>query len=144
MKTKIFIWCILLFSLYGCLQQQGISKAIVGRVIDGDTIVLGTEEKVRLIGIDTPERGEECFEEGKIRMQQLTEGKEISMIKDISETDKYGRLLRYIYVGNDFINLIMIQEGYAHAYKYEPDVKYANIFKIAELSADKNGCLWRN
>lgn len=63
--------------------------------------------------------------------------------KDISETDKYGRLVRYVYVGDTFINLVLVQEGFASSYTYPPDVKYQNQFIEAERNAreQKKG-LW--
>src|SRR3990172_7201954 len=79
-------------------------KVKVTRVIDGDTIELGDGRRVRYIGIDTPETVDprkpvECFgKEAAAKNRELVDGKMVEMEKDASETDKYGRLLRYIYV----------------------------------------------
>lgn len=118
---------------------------IVERVIDGDTIELGNNERARLIGIDTPERGEECYEEAKQRLQRLVEGKTVEMEKDLEDRDRYGRLLRYIYFENESINLKMVEEGYAYAFPYEPNTKYAEKFAEAESAASiGRGCLWQS
>ncbi len=121
-------------------------KAKVSRVIDGDTIELESGQKVRYIGIDTPEtvdprRDPQCFgKEASLRNQELIENKEIYLEKDVSETDRYGRLLRYIYLEeNDIsINEQLIKEGYAVASSYPPDVKYQEKFKTAEQEAREN------
>jgi micrococcal nuclease len=63
---------------------------------------------------------------------------------DVSETDKYGRLLRYLYLDDGtFFNLKMVEDGYAYASTYPPDVKYAQVFKEAASAArDKSAGLW--
>ena len=113
----------------------------VVRVIDGDTIELRGGEKVRYIGIDSPESssGGDCFfEEAKKNNEELVLGKTVRLEKDVSERDRYGRLLRYVYVGDVFINRIMVETGYAKVSTYPPDVKYKNIFIEAERSAREN------
>ena len=127
---------------------------LVTRVIDGDTIIVlidGEEKTVRYIGIDTPEtvrqlKPVECFgQEASVRNKELVLGKMIRLIKDVSETDQYGRLLRYVYLDDEFINLSLVQGGFANAYSYPPDVKYTKLFKQAEQEAraTKTG-LWGN
>ncbi|RJQ54073.1 MAG: hypothetical protein C4521_04260 [Actinobacteria bacterium] len=106
----------------------GVSFAVVSRVIDGDTVELANGRRVRYIGIDTPERGKPYCEEASSRNRRLVEGKRVKLVKDVSETDKYGRLLRYVYVGSTFVNAALVRDGYAMAYTYPPDVKYADYF----------------
>ncbi len=119
-------------------------QALVARVIDGDTIVLTDGERVRLIGVDSDEKGGECYEEAKQRMQELVEGKDVLLEKDITNRDKYGRLLRYIYVDDVFVNLVMVEEGLAQVYTFKPDVKYVKQFEDAlRVARDGNGCLWK-
>lgn len=115
---------------------------LVKRVIDGDTIELDNGEKVRYIGIDTPEtvhpnQTVECFgQEASDKNRELVEGKKVKLEKDITAKDKYGRLLRYVYLEDDtFLNLYLIQEGYATSYTYPPDVKYQEQFRQAEIEA---------
>lgn len=118
---------------------------LVTRIIDGDTFEIETKQKVRLIGIDTPELNTankkpiDCFaKEAKEKLSNLILDKQVTLIKDISDTDRYGRLLRYVYVEDLFINKILVQEGFAYAVTYPPDVKYKNIFINAQKSASVN------
>jgi len=114
--------------------------AMVARVIDGDTIELVGGAKVRFIGINTPELHDprkpvECFgREAMEENKRLVEGKQVRLEKEISETDKYKRLLRYVYLPSEaspsgiFINDYLVREGYAVAATFPPDVKFAKHF----------------
>lgn len=126
-------------------------QTLVKRVIDGDTIELSDGRKVRYIGINSsetvdPRKPVECFgKEAKVENKRLTEGKIVRLEKDISQHDKYGRLLRYIYVGDVMVNEYLVRQGFAHAATYPPDVKYAEKFKEAETEArENNRGLWSN
>lgn len=123
--------------------------ATVKRVIDGDTIELNDGRKVRYIGIDTPElhhptKGVQCFgKEAMEKNKKLVEGKTIKMKKDISETDRYKRLLRYIWVGDTFVNEYLAREGYAFQSTFPPDVANTELFRqAAEDARIKNKGLW--
>ncbi len=131
------------------LSPKEEDKFLVSKVIDGDTIKLSNGQVVRYIGIDTPEtnhprKGKECFgEEAKLANKKLVEGKKVRLEKDISETDRYGRLLRYVFVDGLFVNEYLVKQGYAHARSYPPDVKYQEIFRQAEQYArEKRLGLW--
>ena len=124
-------------------------QARVVRVVDGDTIIVG-EDKVRLIGIDSPEleterlKGECYALEAKNKLRELVENKEIRLEKDVSEKDKYDRLLRYVYVGEDNINEFLVREGFARLATYPPDTKYYGKLKEAERVAKENNTgLWK-
>lgn len=124
-------------------------KAKVARVVDGDTIKLETGEVVRYIGIDTPEtvhpsKPVQCYgKEASDKNRELIEGKEVKLEKDVSETDKYGRLLRYVWLGDVLVNEYLAREGYAHSSTYPPDVKYQDKFIQAERQArDEKKGLW--
>lgn len=152
----------LLISIYisykiesNALQQpstiKGISTQVdsktfeVIRVIDGDTLEIETKQKVRLIGIDTPERND-CFGiQAKEKLTELTLQKRVTLLKDISETDRYGRLLRYVYVGENFINKSLVEHGFALTATFPPDVKYKESFLKAQNDAmeHKRG-LWKD
>jgi len=121
-----------------------LEQGVVSRVIDGDTLVLENNERVRLIGIDTPEKGQRCFEEAKNRLEQLVLGRRVLMVKDVSERDKYGRLVRFVYLDGFFVNLALVEEGFALAFEFEPDTSLASLFREAETGASsgKKGCLW--
>lgn len=121
-------------------------KGIVVKVIDGDTIELATGQTVRFVGIDTPEtkdprRPVGCFgKEASSETKKILLGKEIIMQMDVSEQDKYQRLLRYIYLPQEggkflFVNDYLVRAGFAKAYTYPPDVKYNAQFLEAEKAA---------
>lgn len=125
---------------------------LVTKVIDGDTIEIEGGQRVRYIGIDTPEtvhpsKPVQCFgKEASNTNKDLVEGKYVRLEKDISETDKYNRLLRYIYLDDDtFVNLYLVEEGYATVFSYPPDIKYQTKFLEAEQKArSENIGLWGN
>ena len=129
------------------------TQITVTRVIDGDTIEVdigGTIYRIRYIGMDTPElddeRPEFCAlaQEATRLNRQLVEGETVRLEQDISETDKYGRLLRYVYVDDTFVNAELVRRGLAWAEAYEPDTKYQDILEEAEAEArqDKIG-IWQ-
>lgn len=122
-------------------MMPAIEVATVSAVIDGDTIELTDKRRVRYIGIDTPEtkhpsKGVECFgKESAQKNKELVEGKTITMQKDVSETDKYKRLLRYVWVDDLFINEFLVREGYALQSTFPPDVRFTELFKQAAEDA---------
>ena len=140
---------ILLFYLPGCglhynwdnslirgdNQDDEEKVMLVKEVIDGDTLILSDGEKVRLIGINTPERDRYYFGEAKDVLEVMVLGKEIKLEKDVTNRDMYGRLLRYVYVKDLFVNLEMIKRGFANTYTYPPDVKHTEEFLEAERNA---------
>ena len=93
----------------------------VYRIIDGDTFELGSGERVRLICIDTPEIGQKEYAEAKEFLSGLILGKRVRLEKDVSEKDAYGRLLRYVYVGDLFVNKELVEKGYASVFRYGND-----------------------
>lgn len=121
----------------------------VTKVIDGDTIEIEGGYHVRYIGIDTPEtvhpsQPVECFgKEASNKNKELVEGKMVRLERDITELDRYGRLLRYIWIDNTLVNEVLVQEGYANSYTYPPDVKYQERFVQAErIARENNRGLW--
>jgi len=121
---------------------------MVTKVIDGDTIIVEGGYRVRYIGIDTPEtypRMEAFGLEAWQANRQLVEGKEIRLEKDVSETDKYDRLLRYVYVDDTLVNAELVKLGLAEAKAYPPDTKYQDYFKQLEKQAKSAGRgMWAN
>lgn len=115
--------------------------AKVTRVIDGDTIEIEGGERVRYIGIDTPETVDprktvQCFGiESSKKNKELVEGKMVRLEKDITDRDKYNRLLRYVWIDETLANLALVQGGFAHSYSYPPDIKYQDQFVTAERQA---------
>ena len=122
----------------------------VTRVVDGDTIEIEGGEKVRYIGIDTPETVDprkpvQCFGvEASKKNKELVEGKTVRLEKDSTDRDKYSRLLRYVWVGDLFVNLELVKQGFANSYSYPPDIKYQKEFLAAETEArEAQRGLWK-
>lgn len=130
--------------------EQKTETGFVTKVIDGDTVVINGES-VRLLGIDTNERGEPCYKEAKERMEEFVLNKEVKLERDIKDKDQYKRLLRYIFVEDNIngkeinVNLKMVEEGFAVARFYE-DKKYREEILEAEKAAreNKRGCKWKS
>lgn len=128
-------------------------EATLVRVVDGDTIrvmVDGVEERVRYIGIDTPELNtsspatpDPYAEAATDANRRLLAGGRLVLEKDVSERDRYGRLLRNAWVERDgtwtFVNLALVAEGYAQVSTYPPDVRYADVLLAAGRAAREGG-----
>ncbi len=116
----------------------------VVRVSDGDTLVVqvdpNRQEKVRLVGIDTPEMAQEPWgERAKAFTERLALGKMVRLETDVQPRDQYGRLLAYAYVGKTFINYELVRQGYAMLLTYPPNVAHVETFKKAQEQARKEG-----
>lgn len=111
------------------------STAIVSEIIDGDSIKLQSGEKVRLLGINTPEKGQPYHQEATNRLKELVGGKTVVLESDVEDKDRYGRLLRYVYIDDIFVNLALVREGYANVYIIPPNDKYETELKQAEDDA---------
>jgi endonuclease YncB( thermonuclease family) len=118
-------------------------------VVDGDTIkvsINGTTETLRIIGLDTPEtldprKPVQCFgKEASNKAKELLSGKTVVLEADSTqgELDKYGRLLRYVFVDGTDYGKYMIANGYAHEYTYHIPYKYQTEYKNAQKSAEAN------
>lgn len=131
------------------------SNATVTRVVDGDTVVVdvgGLDETLRLIGIDTPETVKpnspvECFgpEASTFTKHLLPEGAPVRLVRDVEARDDYGRLLVYVYLASDgtFVNLQLVQQGYATLLTFPPNVAHVDDFVAAARSAQQAGLgLW--
>ena len=88
---------------------------LVGSVVDGDTIELGNGESVRIVGIDTPERGDCGYDRATTNMERMVLGKQVRLGMSDEDRDKYGRLLRYVNVGKLDVGLAQIERGLAIA-----------------------------
>ena len=120
-------------------SRNGAIKVV--RVVDGDTIEIEGGERVRYIGIDTPETVDprkpvQCFGvEASNKNKELVEGKMVRLERDTTDRDKYNRLLRYVWVGDIFVNLELVKQGFAYSYSYPPDIKYQDQFIKAQQGA---------
>lgn len=123
----------------GC---QPPDMARVTQVIDGDTIVIANGSRVRYIGIDCPELHplpEAWATEAWQANRELVSGKTVRLEQDISPTDRYGRLLRYVYVDDVFVNAELARRGLARARAYPPDTKYQSYLEEKEMEAREAG-----
>lgn len=131
------------------------ANAVLVRVVDGDTIVVdieGEEEKVRLIGIDTPEsvaeeRPDQCYgvEASDEVKRLLPPGTALILERDVEPRDQYGRLLAYVYrsVDDVFVNEVLVRDGFAGVLNYPPNDTYAERFRTLETAARRDGAgLW--
>lgn len=130
-------------------EAPGLVEAQVINVVDGDTIdvlIDGVEYRVRYILVDTPEthgQPEPFGPEASAANEQLVGGKTVWLEKDVSETDRYGRLLRYVYVGDLMVNEELLRRGLAIVATFPPDVKYVDRFLAVQQQARAAGLgLW--
>ena len=119
--------------------------AVVTQIIDGDTInvlVNGRSLRVRYIGIDTPERDEACYAEATAANAAWVEGQTVRLVRDVSHTDRYDRLLRYVYVDEVLVNAELVAGGWAESKRYPPDDELYNYLEDLEAAAAKQqlGC----
>lgn len=117
-------------------------SAVVTRVIDGDTIDVllnGEVKRVRYVGINTPERDEPCFRESTRANQRLVANKRIRLAKDETNSDQYGRLLRYVYVGDVLVERELVIQGYAESVLYGSDDRHYREFRRLEREATELG-----
>jgi len=111
---------------------------VAKEVMDGDSIVLDDGTDVRLLGINAPEKGYPFEKESQNRLSMLILGKEIRLESDFEDKDRFGRLLRYVFVGDTFVNVQLVKEGLATVYM-ESGLKYENNLNNAEYNAKLNG-----
>lgn len=162
----------LIIVICGCSDEKLFKKSaekynydniLVKRVIDGDTFELEGGERVRLIGIDTPEihfskrlskqgkRAKKDIEtikalgrEAAQFAKNLIEGEKVHLEFDVDKYDRYKRLLAYVYLKDGtFVNEKIVREGYALLYTVPPNVKYKDVFLEAQKEArQKERGLW--
>ncbi|MBI2507616.1 thermonuclease family protein [Candidatus Woesearchaeota archaeon] len=151
MKHWRFIFLIFIFLASGCITGSTVRELngpfLVTKVVDGDTLDLSNNERIRMSGINTPETGECYYQEAKKKLAELVLNKEVYVEKDRSDRDKYGRLLRYIYLNETdliFVNGVLVENGYARVYdKYKSDTKrYNELKKIEGIAKENNIGVW--
>jgi len=140
-RTFLFLIIIVLF-LYGFSNAQDVVR--VKRVVDGDTLLLFNGEKVRLIGVDTPETKhpqkpvERFGKEAHLFTKKMVERKEVRLEYDQTRRDRFGRILAYVYLmDGTFLNAEIIKQGYGFAYIKYP-FKYMEEFGQYQREAMEN------
>ena len=161
MKSSVSVLSLLaatVLLLVGCLSDpatdkpqlnDGLERAFVLRVIDGDTVELEDVRVVRYLGIDTPEtvhpeKPIECYgPESTERNRELVEGKVVDLQSDVIDKDSYGRLLRYVFEGGTFVNGVLVWEGYAYAKSYGEELRlYQTLVQLQRSSEELGAGLW--
>jgi len=146
MRLLAFLFTLSIIAvLMGCVAATETQVKVI-RVIDGDTIEVAGGERVRYIGIDTPEvypEAEYYGMEAWAANRELVEGKMVTLERDVSNRDRYGRLLRYVYVDGVFVNAELVRLGYARANQYPPDTKYTKLLEqLEEEAKEADRGLW--
>lgn len=167
-KKKLAIaLTILTFLIGGTSLSQGVGNLLgswsdsellgpyeVVRIVDGDTVIVninGKDEKLRMIGVDTPESVHNDLEKnvpyGKVSFdytKDMLEGREVWLEMDVEERDRYGRLLAYVYLDGEMFNRMLLEEGHATIITVPPNVKYAEEFEAIQEEARREGRgLWK-
>lgn len=118
-------------------------RAEVTHVFDGDTIEVeldGRPYRLRYIGVDTPEREEPFYQEALDFNRDLVAGQTVTLVRDVSETDQYGRLLRYVYLDDGtFVNAAIISAGVGRLVTFPPDVAQTEYLKSLQTEAREAG-----
>jgi micrococcal nuclease len=127
------------------LSKGVVERRMVTKITDGDTIVVSGGFNVRLLGIDTDERGHRCYKEAKERLGKLVLGREVDLESGPEDKGQYGRLLRYVILDGENINVKMVSEGLAVARFFPGNEKYREEIVSAETNAIENkiGCKWQ-
>jgi micrococcal nuclease len=140
---KAFILLYLLLITSGLAFSQETGK--VQKVYDGDTVLLSDGRKVRYLGINSPEWQEPFYLKAKRLNELLVVGKDIRLEFDKERVDKYGRLLAYVYVGDQMVNAKLIEDGFAHAFFIPPNRKYnALLLKLQADARERKLGMWAN
>lgn len=156
-RIKPPLWVVLVVLCAGALvravevksEPQGFS-AVVERAVDGDTVVLAGGERVRYIGVDTPElhhprKPVQAYAREAMEFnRRLVEGKRVRLEFDADRRDKYRRLLAYVFLEDGtFVNAELVKQGYAQLLTIPPNVKYSDLFlKLQREAREAKRGLW--
>jgi micrococcal nuclease len=125
-------------------RPANLDSVRVQRIIDGDTLDLSDGRRVRLLGINTPEREEALYAEASSYLGQLVESKIVGLEYDQERFDQFDRTLAYIWLEDRLVNIDIVLQGYASAYIIPPNERYARLLRQAEAQAQTAGIgLWQ-
>ena len=152
-KTMLPRICIaILVGVLGCAvppdgptPPEGMESCQVTRIVDGDSIECDPVGRVRLLGIDAPELAQPPFGARSLEAleRMMPEGGHVWLENDVELRDRYGRALRYVWVGDDMVNQAMVREGYAVLLTYPPNVRHVEALENAQHAARAEGSgLW--
>lgn len=136
--TVAIVTLILGGALAGCSKKSpsvpGDEIEVIG-VIDGDTVELQDGRRVRLVGIDTPERGDAFYDSASALTERLVLKKRVRLEYDRDQIDRYGRTLAFIWVGDQLVNREIVKEGWAWCYFYEGNLRHSRELLLAQHEA---------
>jgi micrococcal nuclease len=132
-KSFCSICVLFVIFLISCVRTERVAE-----VIDGDTFKTETGNAIRLLGINAPEMGDPGGDIAKNMLTFLVMGKNVRLERDVTDQDDYGRLLRYVFVGDDLVNAEMVRLGYAELRFYPPDTLYHKELRELEKVAIRN------
>jgi len=150
-RKRVFIFCLILILLgilsiyYPKLTGKGINikeenykkeLVFIREIIDGDTIEMDNGEKIRLFGINTPEKGKYYYDEAKDFLKEI-ENQTIFVLRDREDYDRYNRMLRYVFYEDRLLNIEILEKGFATCFMIE-DLKYKEKLEKAEKFARDN------
>lgn len=129
-------------------SRETFSHGLVERVVDGDTVILSSGERLRYIGIDTPEQfgTPECgARQATALNRELVQGRAVELLPGPEERDQYGRLLRYVFAEGVFVNAELVREGMARARMFHSDERFGQVLLQLEVGARAAGRgLWND
>ena len=137
--------CVILLGTVLSASVVHAETARVARVYDGDTVLLEDGRKVRYLGINAPESQEPLSRKAKGRNEELVLRKVVRLEYEQERGDRYGRLLAWVHVGDDVVNLQLLREGLAHAFIIPPNgIRTLEILQAQEGAREKRLGIWRH
>jgi micrococcal nuclease len=168
MRRLLLATLVLFLGLTASCAKIDYNHVFISRVIDGDTLELANGQRVRLIGIDTPEmyKSKKLYRDARKSKQdlqtiqelgkssyaftrKLAEGKRARLEFDVEKRDRYGRSLAYVFIKSDdseeiFLNAEIIKQGYASLMTFPPNIKYVDLFRrLYRQAQEQNRGLWK-
>lgn len=137
-KDAGFLFLLLTFSLViliGCTVVQQSQTKLVTEVVDGDTLVVEGGLRVRLLGINAPEKGEAGYQEAKTLLVQLVLKKQVVLESDVEDKDQFHRLLRHVWIGDELTSVTLVRQGVARAKFFTESEKHSLEIQEAEHQA---------